>query len=84
MSVNTKERLTQKERIEYITKFIQFGETPEGFVIKKHNESYQIRRLKPKAEVSSLDKKIAYHQAALAKLLAKQQIVSEAVSTDSA
>jgi hypothetical protein len=60
MSDVSKERLTQKERIDYITKFIQSGEVPEGFTIKKRGESYQIRRLKPKIEANPLDKTIAY------------------------
>jgi hypothetical protein len=82
MSVTPKERLTQKERIENITKFIQTSETPEGFVVKKSGESYQIRRLKTKAEEDPSLNKIKYHESMLLKLKALQ--VTNESSTESA
>jgi hypothetical protein len=61
MSETPKARLTQKERIAYITEFINTGKTPNGFVIKQKGDVYQIRHLKPKVEVDPIEKKVKYH-----------------------
>jgi hypothetical protein len=80
MSEAIKPRLTQKERIAFITEFINSGKTPDGFTIKQKGDQYQIRHLKPKVEVDPIEKKVKYHQKSIDKLqksASKQEVKPE-------